>query len=51
MFGFLRIDHNPADLARILQADVIPGRAAVGGFVNAVAGRKSSRMSLSPVPA
>src|ERR1700687_285685 len=35
----LRIDHNPADLARVLQADVIPRCAAVGGFVDAVAGR------------
>jgi hypothetical protein len=36
----LRINHDPADLARLLQADVRPGRAAIRGFVDAVAGRE-----------
>ena len=36
----LRIDHDPADLARVLQPDVIPSCAAVNGFVDAVAGRE-----------
>src|SRR5437879_13883965 len=34
--GITRIDDNAADLPRIAQADVLPGSAAVGGFVNAV---------------
>ncbi len=38
--GILRIDDDPADLARVLQADVRPGRAAIGGFIDAVAGRQ-----------
>ncbi len=32
-----RIDDDGADVARIFQADVGPGGAGVGGFVNAVA--------------
>ena len=36
----LRIDHNPADLARVLQPDVIPRCAAIRGFVDAVSGRE-----------
>ncbi len=35
-----RIDDDPADLTRVLQADVGPGLAAIGGFVNAVAARE-----------
>jgi len=47
----LRIDHDPADLARVLQPDVIPSCAAVNGFVAPLPEERSSRMSLSPVPA
>src|ERR1019366_2502964 len=36
----LWIDHNPANLSRVLQADVIPRCAAIAGFVDAVAGRE-----------
>src|SRR5260370_42622770 len=36
----LRIDRNSADLARVLQADVLPRRTAVRGFVDAVTGRE-----------
>src|SRR4030081_3914665 len=36
----LWIDRNPADLARVLQADVLPRRTAVSGFVDTVAGRE-----------
>ena len=35
-----RIDGNAADLARVLQTDVTPCGAGVGGFKDAVAGRK-----------
>jgi hypothetical protein len=40
MFGFCGSINNPADLARLLQTDVIPRCAAIGGFVDAVAGRE-----------
>ena len=36
----LRIHHDAADLACVLQADVRPGCAAVGRFIDAVAGRE-----------
>src|SRR5258708_13748286 len=35
-----RIDHDPADLPRVLQTDVGPGSAAINRFVNAVARRE-----------
>ena len=37
MFGVLRMDDDLADLERLLQAHVLPGLAAVGGLVDAVA--------------
>ncbi len=36
----LRINHDPADLPRVVQADVRPGSAAIRTFVDAVAGRQ-----------
>ncbi len=36
----LRVDHNPADLPRVLQPYVTPRGAAVSGFVDAVTGRE-----------
>ena len=36
----LRINYDPADLTRVFQSDVSPGRAAISGFVNSVAGRE-----------
>src|SRR5438105_2116806 len=35
-----RIDHDSTDLARVFQADVRPCRAAIHGFINAVARRE-----------
>src|ERR1700690_3255687 len=37
----LLIDGNPADVARVLESDVMPGRAAVRRFINAVAEREA----------
>src|SRR5262249_21968385 len=37
--GVLRVDDDAADVARLLETDVLPGLAAVGGLVHAVAPR------------
>ncbi len=39
--GILRIDDDAADLPRVVQADVLPGLSAVGGFVDSVARAES----------
>ncbi len=43
-----RINHNSADVPRIFEANVRPGCAAVGGFVNAVAeGKRGANVTLA----
>jgi hypothetical protein len=37
----LRIDGNPANVPGVIESDVMPGRAAVGRFINAVAERET----------
>ena len=46
----LRVDDDPADMARVLQSDVEPASTAIDGLVDTVAEGESERMSDSPVP-